>query len=324
MTSKKKLLVCIPDFPFPARKNGISIRYFPIIEHLSADYDIHLLSIVNGSVSLELQHEALRFCSRLSIYMRCPLMVGVGRKIFSRLKSSVPGQIPFEFFRYDNSHIEHFIKGETKGVRYDAVIAVLVSYQALIKKLVIADRYILDVIDSPYSVCSRKLARGFMARYDLWLTGLWERKALKSADYAFYISPLDRLVGAGDCIDNSRVGVIPNGLFFDDHVHEKVPFRCRTVGYLGHMSYPPNIKAALRLYRIFNELYTEYDVQLVIIGRDPSAEILALASDPRVIVTGTVDNIWPYINGVDIFVFPMEIGSGQQNKLLEAMGAGSQ
>ena len=118
------------------------------------------------------------------------------------------------------------------------------------------------------------------------------------------------------------MGVLPNGVYLQDHSAERVEFGCRTVGYLGHMAYPPNIRAALRLQRIFLATHDRLsNTKLVIIGRDPAPEIMALAADKRVIVTGTVENIWPYVNGVDVFAFPMETGSGQQNKLLEAMGA---
>ncbi|RYZ94405.1 MAG: glycosyltransferase, partial [Moraxellaceae bacterium] len=121
----------------------------------------------------------------------------------------------------------------------------------------------------------------------------------------------------------NNVFVIPNGVYLSDVVEEKVSFDGPSVGYLGHMGYTPNIRAAKRLYVLFKQAQKHIpNLFLVIIGRDPSPEILALADDPQVLVTGTVENIWPYVQGVDLFVFPMETGSGQQNKLLEAMAVG--
>ena len=43
---------------------------------------------------------------------------------------------------------------------------------------------------------------------------------------------------------------------------------------------------------------------------------------PGVIVTGGVDDVWPYINGIDVFLFPLLQGAGLKNKILEAMYAG--
>lgn len=322
-TDKKKLLVCMPDFPFPARKNGISIRYYPILAHVSQQFHIHLLIIAEGYVEPEGILEAKQFCEKVSVHVRKKEAPSQLQKLITRLTAFIPYTLPFDLVRYDEQAIANFIAQETQGTLYDNALCVLLSYQHLVKKLVNADRYILDLIDSPYSTSLRTRGRSFIKAYDAFMVKLWERKALQAFDYSCYVSPLDRKLGAGTAIDNNKVGVIPNGLFLQDYSDERIKYGCKTIGYLGHMGYPPNIRAALRLYSIFKAQRDKLpDTKLVIIGRDPAPEILALAEDADVVVTGTVENIWPYVNGVDIFAFPMEIGSGQQNKLLEAMGAG--
>lgn len=322
-TTKKQLLVCIPDFPFPVRKNGISIRYFPILEHAAKRFDIHLITIVDGNVSEALIEEAEKICAKVSVYVRKPKQVSLPIKVIRRIQSIIPGNTPFPYVQYDEDDIRAFIQEQTRNQHYDVTLSVLVNYQRMLKSIVKASRYTMDVIDSPYSTHLRTQQASLLSRYDGWMIKQWERKALASVDYACYISPLDRTIGAGLSIDEYRIGVIPNGLFIDDHSADKINFNCKTIGYLGHMGYPPNIRAALRLYKIFTANKDKLsDTKLVIIGRDPAKEITQLGLNSNVIITGTVDNIWPYINGVDTFVFPMEIGSGQQNKLLEAMGAG--
>lgn len=323
MQSKKNLLVCMPDFPFPARKNGISIRYYPILEHAAKKFNIHLLIIAEGKVGQEAILEAKQFCEKISVHTRTPKNVSTFKKLTYRTKSLIPYTLPFDLIRYDEKDIETFIAQETKNTIYDNALCVLLSYQHLVKKVVQANRYVIDFIDSPYSTSFRKKGRSLLKAYDSFLLKLWERKTINALDYACYVSPLDRKLGAGINLNEEKIGVIPNGLYLNDFSEEKIDFGCNTIGYLGHMGYPPNIKAALRLYSIFKTHCLKLpNTKLVIIGRDPSPEITALAADKNVIITGTVENIWPYINGVDLFVFPMEIGSGQQNKLLEAMAAG--
>lgn len=327
MMIKKKLLLCMPDLPFPARKNGISIRYYPIIMRAKEFFDIHLLVIANdGAISdadKESLDEAKEFCSEVSLYCRRPKKVSLARKIFTRIKSLVPGATPFPEVRYDEKDIASFIAKSTDARTYDVALCVLIPYQPLIKKLVSAEFYSLDVIDSPYSTSIRKTGYSLLKKYDALLTKIWERRVLDLVDRASYISPLDKVLGAGNKADSGNITVIPNGIFLQDYTEEKINYGCKTIGYLGHMNYQPNIKAALRLYNIFRARKNELpDTKLIIIGRSPAPEISALGQDKDVIVTGTVDNIWPYVNAIDIFCFPMEIGSGQQNKLLEAMGAG--
>ena len=55
-----------------------------------------------------------------------------------------------------------------------------------------------------------------------------------------------------------------------------------------------------------------------IVGRSPSAEVLALASE-QVVVTGTVPDVRPYLHHAAAVVAPLRIARGIQNKILEAM-----
>ncbi|MPN02483.1 hypothetical protein SDC9_149699 [bioreactor metagenome] len=59
-------------------------------------------------------------------------------------------------------------------------------------------------------------------------------------------------------------------------------------------------------------------MELVIAGAKPHSRIRMLASD-HVIVTGWVDDPREYYKNSSLFVAPMQIGTGLQNKLLEAM-----
>lgn len=317
---KKKLLVCIPDFPFPARKNGISIRYAPILEHASKEFDIHLVVIANGNVNAEAITDAQKICSKISVYVRQPQSISLYTKLKARIKSLFPIGVPFGHVHYDQEKIAQFIKKETGETLYDLALSVLITHQHLVKKYVKAKRYTLDVIDSPYSTSLRNPRKTLLNAYDTLMIKYWERRAINSVDYACYISPLDRMLGAGSHVQ--KIGVIPNGLYLHDYTEEKINYQSKTIGYLGHMGYPPNIRAAQRLYSIFKSRENELEnCKLIIIGRDPAPEIQNLGQDANVLVTGSVENIWPYVNGIDIFVFPMDTGSGQQNKLLEAMGA---
>jgi glycosyltransferase involved in cell wall biosynthesis len=60
---------------------------------------------------------------------------------------------------------------------------------------------------------------------------------------------------------------------------------------------------------------------LWIVGKDPPKEILALAGNPAVTVTGTVADIRPYLQQASAAVAPLTYGAGIQNKVLEAMAS---
>lgn len=325
MVNKPSLLACLPDFPFPARKNGVSIRYAPILTYLSRFYDIHLICITGGIPAEVDMQQAESIFTRIDIYVRKKSIVPLSTKLarWASTFNFTSTKTPFSYLCYDDADIGSFIHQKTHGKVYDVALCVLADYASIVKKIVRAKKHALDFIDSPFATAKRTTKKNPLALWNLNNIRIWEHRLIQQYDSVAYISPLDKQIGAGKLAGLSKISLIPNGLYLEDVTSEKVRFTSKTIGYLGNMSYLPNIKAAKRLHKIFSEHSEKFsNAKMVIIGRDPTPEIRELAKDELVTVTGNVDNIWPYINGIDIFVFPMEIGSGQQNKILEAMGAG--
>jgi glycosyltransferase involved in cell wall biosynthesis len=61
---------------------------------------------------------------------------------------------------------------------------------------------------------------------------------------------------------------------------------------------------------------------LTIAGRQPPREIRALAAgDPRILVTGTVPDVRPYLWGATASIVPLRIGGGTRMKIYESMAA---
>jgi glycosyltransferase involved in cell wall biosynthesis len=58
------------------------------------------------------------------------------------------------------------------------------------------------------------------------------------------------------------------------------------------------------------------------VGKRPPQSILKLAEDPRIVVTGFVDEVRPYLWKASVGVNPMRMAAGMQNKLLEGLAAG--
>jgi glycosyltransferase involved in cell wall biosynthesis len=117
----------------------------------------------------------------------------------------------------------------------------------------------------------------------------------------------------------SEIAVIPNGVdasFFDYPQIEKT----HDILFAGNFSYPPNIEAAVYLVKEILPLLAKrgYRPSVLLSGADPHPRVKALASD-QVTVTGWVNDIRESYARSRIFVAPLFIGTGLQNKLLEAM-----
>jgi glycosyltransferase involved in cell wall biosynthesis len=55
------------------------------------------------------------------------------------------------------------------------------------------------------------------------------------------------------------------------------------------------------------------------VGRDPPPELQAAARDPRIAVTGRVDDVRPYLDAASIYVCPIRDGGGTRLKVLDAL-----
>ena len=93
--------------------------------------------------------------------------------------------------------------------------------------------------------------------------------------------------------------------------------------FTGAMDYLPNIDAVAWFKgEVFSGILERWpNARFYIVGRNPAAEVLALAGD-HIVVTGTVDDVRPYLQYAATVVAPLRIARGIQNKILEAMAMG--
>lgn len=95
--------------------------------------------------------------------------------------------------------------------------------------------------------------------------------------------------------------------------------------FSGSMDYFPNVDAVMYFYSEVLPLVRREipNVRFVIAGRNPHRSVARLQSDPAIKVTGSVPDIKPYLCGAAAAVVPMRIARGVQNKILEAIAAGT-
>jgi sugar transferase (PEP-CTERM/EpsH1 system associated) len=163
-----------------------------------------------------------------------------------------------------------------------------------------------------------------LARLDLNRTRRYEARLLEGYQRVLVTSPRDKealhqLSTAPDA--GERLVVLPNGVDLDYFKPLVVSRDPATLVFTGKMSYHANVAAALDLaHQIMPLIWQQLpEAKLIIAGKDPTAELVALAADPRLTVTGTVPDLRPYLAQATVAVSPMRYGVGIQNKVLEAM-----
>lgn len=165
--------------------------------------------------------------------------------------------------------------------------------------------------------------RRLYARRTVALLRRLERQLLDLCDAHTVCSERERGLLLGRA-PSARIEVVGNGVdvgFFS--AAESVEPR-RSLVFVGSMDYHANIDAALYFARdLWPRIHVRRpELEFVVVGSRPTAEVLALRDQPGITVTGTVDDIRPYYARALAVVVPLRVGSGTRLKVLEAMAAG--
>lgn len=119
---------------------------------------------------------------------------------------------------------------------------------------------------------------------------------------------------------NSRVNVVPNGVdteFF--RMKDRAP-RPGSLVFVGSMDWLANIDAIEWFVGEILPLLPK--AHLTIVGRNPPPKVMRLADGKRVIVTGSVPDVRPFMAQAEVFIVPLRVGGGTRLKILEAFSMG--
>ncbi len=123
----------------------------------------------------------------------------------------------------------------------------------------------------------------------------------------------------------ARTWVVPNGVD-PAYFHRADPSReeAGSLVFTGTMFWEPNVDAMISFCAdILPRIRRQHPkVRMTIVGAEPSQAVRGLAAHDGVIVTGTVEDVRPYIAAASVYVVPLRNGGGTRLKILEAMAMG--
>jgi len=151
----------------------------------------------------------------------------------------------------------------------------------------------------------------------------YEARACARARLTVAVSEADRTMLAAHA-PKARVRAIPTGVdtsYFTPNGSHEAP---GSVVLPGSMDWWPNEDSVVYfveaiLPRIRSEMP---EVSLTVVGRNPSARVLQLAATAGVRVTGTVDDVRPYVAEASVGVVPLRVGGGTRIKIFELLAMG--
>lgn len=312
-----RILMVTPDLPAPPTSGG-RVRTFHLLRELGRRHTVDVLAPeLSEPEALDASRE---ICRRLWLYE--PVTEGLLSRWHRQARSLLTGRL-----HHPQTRVREMLARATRAESYDVLHFVtpylFPSLPSEVHPPSLVDFFGTSVgIRRELRTCSGLVSRSkTRLRYRLALRG--ERRALRNADGALAISETDREF-LQRLLPGARIEVVPNGVDTDYFAPQDVPETLGRLAFVGDMSFRPNVEGALFLVReILPRLLGEDSrIRLFLVGRDPAAEVLALAEHEAVRVTGSVPDVRPYMAGAGVVVVPLLGGSGVRNKTLEAMAMG--
>ncbi|MBL4667961.1 MAG: glycosyltransferase [Flavobacteriales bacterium] len=309
-----KIFVLLSRFPYPLEK-GDKLRVFNQIKELSKNHEIILCALTVEKVAQSSIDILSKYCSsievvklsKIKIYLnllKCLLFTNKSLQVAYFYNSDAQKKIDSYLLKYEPDHIYCQLIRVTEYVRKSNIKKTLDYMDALARGM---ERRIED---APfYLKWFLKIETDRLKRYEHFIFNDFDSHTI--------ISEQDRKLIVN--VNNDEIVIVKNGVDYETYKHGEANKEYDLI-FTGNMGYPPNVDSVVYLVNNVMPLVWKQqpDIKLAIVGAQPVAKVLKLKSE-KVVVTGWVEDISEYYSKSKVFIAPMQIGTGLQNKLLEAM-----
>ena len=316
-----KILYLCHRFPFPPKRGG-KIRPFNMIRHLSQSG--HEVTVCSLARSVDEAKEAQGIAAHCASFEMGHVKESVQ---MARMIVRLPVMTPSSMGYFYSTELHRRVQKLLKSQRWDLIFVHCSSVA----------QYVEDVNDVPKildfgDMDSQKWIE--YANYKPFPLSLGYRfegakmlAAEKRLTHRFDLctattrAEWETLNSYGQKVDTDW---FPNGVDADFFCPTSGDYDALTISFIGRMDYYPNQECMARFCAETWPLLKlrKPNLKLLIVGADPSPEMIKLGQLPGVTVTGSVPDVRPYIRGSALMVAPLNIARGTQNKILEAMAMG--
>lgn len=316
-----RILIIDEEFPYPLN-TGKRIRTYNLVRELARYNDISYLAF--GSSDSE-SYTRLDRDGLGPIAVPPPDRKQSGPFFYARLLMNLFSPWPYIVTSHYTGSFQRRLRELVRRHRYDLLICEWTPYA----------RYLKDLDGVRSIIVAHNIESSIWARYQQnetnpvkrWYISIQKDKIVRFEKSCFHWTDGATAVSAEEAAFMNSLDVpyptevIENGVdvdYFAPRDDEVVPSQ---LVFTGSMDWRPNQDACLYLVDEILPLLREakHDVRVLLVGRKPPRHIRALGERAGVTVTGSVDDVRPYISRSAVCLVPLRIGGGSRLKILEAM-----
>jgi sugar transferase (PEP-CTERM/EpsH1 system associated) len=306
-----------------APNRGDRTRAYHMLRYLAASYRVHLVSLVHDDAEASRVTELRDVAASVSI-ARCGRAAGLARGVLA-----LAGRKPLTHALLDSPELQPVVNRIVARHPADVVLA----YGSGMARVALAPPLddtplVVDLVDvdsekwRQYAAATRPPLRWIYSREARCL-GSFEARVARTAFATVVVNERERRALQA-VAPKAEAAVVPNGLDFKSVAPPTTPAAGERIIFCGVMNYRPNVEGMTWfLQQVWPRIRAVRPAAtLQIVGASPGRKFRALARDAGAEVTGTVADVRPYLWTSSVFVAPLRIARGVQNKVLEAAAAG--
>ena len=320
----QKLLYLTHRIPYPPNK-GDKIRSYHVLQHLRKHFKVYLGTFIDDEQDWQYVNHVNSLCEETCFVRLDPLLARMRSLIY--LFSSMPLSLPY----YRSSKLSTWVSNQLSSGTIKHTVVFSSAMAQYISETGIACSVIdfVDVDSDKWSqyASTKVWPQKWVYQREANLLLEYEKYVTKKCSYATFVS--EKEAGLFKQLSpevENKITYFNNGVdteYFSPSQNFANPYKpdTRVLVFTGAMDYWPNVDA-VRWFaaELFPAICTKIpDLEFYIVGARPTKTVLELSAIPGVVVTGSVDDVRPYLAFSEIAIAPLRIARGIQNKVLEAM-----
>ena len=312
-----KILVALSRFPWPTNK-GDKLRAWHQLIGMSNKNEVHVFCLTDEVVQPQDLEKAKTVFASVHVFNLSKI------DVLTRLSLATFQKIPFQVAYFSDRKAIAEFKSLVHQINPDIVYCQLARMAEFCRDIENC-RKVIDYQDAFSMGLERRIAnepwwKKYVVSKEAKRLKNYESQILEDFEQRTMISEQDAKLIAHPL--NTSLQIIPNGVDTDFYKPEP---RARVIDLLftGNMQYEPNVNCVIYVVdKVIPLLTKEFPhIQFVAAGMNPAKELQQIKSR-HLQLTGWVDDLRSYYQVSRIFIAPMQIGIGMQNKILEAMSMG--
>ncbi|MFL2581728.1 MAG: glycosyltransferase [Flavobacteriales bacterium] len=315
MTNKKKILFFASRIPYPLEK-GDKLRAYYQIKYLSKNCDIVLCCMSEEVLTEKAKEELSKYVSNIHVYKTSKISIALNMLIAGFMG------YPFQVGYFFNTGAHFFFNKIIKEEKPDHIFVQLIRMAEYVTKSRTIPKS-LDYMDTFSKGIERRMEKAsgikkLIFKFEFIRLKRYEKRVFGWFDNTYIISEQDKASFYFE--ESNQIKVSPNGVDHNFFQPKRKNEKKYDLVFTGNMSYPPNVNAVEYIAKELMPLLIERkpDIKLLIAGATPVNSVKALSNE-NIYVSGWLDDIRDAYNDASVFIAPLQIGTGLQNKLLEAM-----